>query len=143
MSSEQEIVKVTDKVKEYAELSKTIRVTQEKIKILNTKKKELYKELIPKLKSTNIEKCNLAFGTLKLIETNRKILPNKSNIKERYINFFNSRILEQDYCTGTAEQKATILFNFIYTESIEYKKEQSISMTYSKEFKDQLKDLKN
>ena len=52
MSSEQEIVKVTDKVKEYAELSKTIRVTQEKIKILNTKKKELYKELIPKLKST-------------------------------------------------------------------------------------------
>ena len=85
MSSEQEIVKVTDKVKEYAELSKTIRVTQDKIKILNTKKKELYKELIPKLKSTNIEKCNLAFGTLKLIETNRKILPNKSNIKT-YVN---------------------------------------------------------
>ena len=120
MSSEQEIVKVTDKVKEYAELSKTIRVTQEKIKILNTKKKELYKELIPKLKSTNIEKCNLAFGTLKLIETNRKILPNKSNIKERYINFFNSRILEQDYCTGTAEQKATILFNFIYNISLKF-----------------------
>lgn len=142
MASEQEISNVTNKVKEYAELSKTIKVTQEKVKILNLKKKELYKELIPKLKSTNIEKCNLAFGTLKVIESNRKVQPNKSNIKDRYIDFFNSRCLEQDYVTGSPEQKAGILFNFIYVDSVEYKKEQSISMTYSKEFKDQLKELK-
>jgi hypothetical protein len=75
--------KVIDKVKEYAELSKTIKVTQEKIKILNKRKKALYTELIPKLKTNNVEKCNLSFGTLKLTETNRKITPNKSNLKEK------------------------------------------------------------
>jgi hypothetical protein len=141
MASEQEISAVTNKVKEYAELSKTIKVTQEKIKVLNTRKKELYKELLPKLKSTNIQKCNLSFGTLKITETNRKIVPNRSNIKEKYIDFFNSRCLEQDYVTGSPEQKANILFNFIYIDSVEYKKENSISMLYSKEFKDQLKEL--
>ena len=137
----QEISKVSDKVKEYAELSKTIKVTQEKIKVLNKQKKKLYQELIPKLKANNIEKCNLPFGTLKVTETNRKIMPTKANIKDRYIIFYNSRCLEQDYITGTPEQKAGILYNFIYLDSVEYKKENSISMVYSKEFKDQLKEL--
>ena len=36
-----DISEVTDKVKEYAELSKTIKITQEKLKVLNKKKKEL------------------------------------------------------------------------------------------------------
>jgi hypothetical protein len=134
--------KVIDKVKEYAELSKTIKVTQEKIKILNKRKKALYTELIPKLKTNNVEKCNLSFGTLKVTETNRKITPNKSNLKERYTDFFNSRCLEQDYVNGGPEQKAEILFKFIYTDSVEYKKESTISMVYSKEFKDQLKEIK-
>jgi hypothetical protein len=141
MASEQEISIVTNKVKEYAELSKTIRIAQEKVKVLNKKKKALYQELVPKLKNTNIEKCNLAFGTLKVVETKRKILPTRANLKDRYQDFFRSRSHEQDFVTGNPEQKAEILFNFIYNESIEYKKEQSISMVYSKEFRDQLKDL--
>ena len=68
-------------------------------------------------------------------------MPTKANIKDRYVNFYNSRCLEQDYITGTPEQKAGILYNFIYLDSVEYKKENSISMVYSKEFKDQLKEL--
>jgi hypothetical protein len=132
---------IKDKVKEYAELSKSIKVTQQKVKLLNTRKKELYQELIPKLKNTNIQKCNLNFGTLKVVESKRKVVPNRTNIKEHYINFFNSRVLEQDYVTGSPEQKATILFDFIYKDSVEYKNEKSINILYSKEFKDQLKEL--
>jgi hypothetical protein len=134
-------MELKDKVKEYAELSKTIKITQEKVKILNKHKKQLQLEILPKLVNNKIEKCNLSFGTLKVVESNRKILPNKSNIKDRYTDFFNSRCLEQDYITGNAEQKAEILFKFIYTDSVEYKKENNLSMVYSKDFKDQLKEL--
>ncbi len=136
-----EINDVTEKVKEYAEISKTIKITQEKLKILNKKKKELYKVVVPKLKINNVTKCNLAFGTLKLIKSKRKITPNKVSMKERYIAFYNTRALEQDFVQGTPQQKSDILFNYIYVDNVETKEESTISMTYSKEFRDQFKQL--
>ena len=137
----EELSDVTEKVKEYAEISKTIKITQEKLKVLNNKKKILYKEVIPKLKQNNITKCNLPFGTLKVVKTKRKVTPNKNTIKDKYISFFNSRANDHDYISGTAEEKSNILFNYIYVDNIEFKEEQSISMTYSKEFKDTFKQL--
>jgi len=141
MATETEINDVTERVKEYAEISKTIKITQEKLKVLNKKKKELYKIVIPKLKTSNISKCNLSFGTLKVVKTKRKVTPNKVSMKDKYISFFNTRALEQDYIIGTPEVKSQILFNYIYVDNIETKEEQSISMTYNKEFKDQFKQL--
>ena len=141
MASEEEIEEVTEKVKEFAELSKTIKITQEKLKVLNKKKKELYKEVVPKLKTTNITKCNLAFGTLKVIKTKRKITPNRTSMKDKYISFFNTRAKDEDYVKGTPEEKSDILFKYIYVDNIEFKEEQSISMTYNKDFKDQFKKL--
>ena len=138
---ETEISDVTEKVKEYADICKTIKITQEKMKVLNKKKKELYKIVVPKLKSTNVTKCNLPFGTLKVVKTKRKVTPNKVSMKDKYISFFNTRALEQDYIIGTPEVKSQILFNYIYVDNIETKEEQSISMTYNKEFKDQFKQL--
>jgi len=142
MEAETALTEVTEKVKEYAEISKTIKITQEKLKVLNKKKKELYKDVIPKLKSSNITKCNLSYGTLKVTQVKRKIAPTKTNIKDKYISFFNTRALDIDFINGTPEQKATILHSYIYIENIEFKEEPSISMTYSKEFRDQFKDLK-
>jgi hypothetical protein len=139
--NEDEINDVTEKVKEYAELSKTIKITQEKLKVLNNKKKELYKVVLPKLRTNNVTKCNLSFGTLKLIKSKRKITPNKVSMKEKYTAFFNTRALEHDFISATPEEKSSILFNFIYVENIETKEESSISMTYSKEFKEQFKQL--
>jgi len=136
-----DISEVTEKVKEYAELSKTIKITQEKLKVLNKKKKELYKDVVPKLKSSNITKCNLPYGTLKVTKTKRKILPNKGNIKDKYIAFFNSKFHDEDFQKANAEEKTNILYNYIYIENIEYKEEHAISMTYSKDFKDQFKQL--
>ena len=142
MSSEQENLNdVTEKVKEYAELSKTIKITQEKLKVLNKKKKELYKEVVPKLKTNNVTKCNLPFGTLKVIKTKRKVTPNKVSMKDKFISFYNTRALDQDFVTGSPEAKSTILYNYIYVDNVEFKEEQSISMTYNKEFKDQFKQL--
>ena len=132
---------VTEKVKEYADVTKIIKITQEKLKILNKKKKELYKDVMPKLKSSNVTKCNLPFGTLKVVKTKRKVVPNKSSMKEKYTIFYNTRALEPDYINGTPEQKADIQYNFIYVDNIEFKEEQSITMTYSKEFKEQFKNL--
>jgi hypothetical protein len=136
-----EINDVSEKVREFAELSKTIKLTQEKLKVLNKKKKELYKEVVPKLKSNNVTKCNLPFGTLKFIKTKRKVTPNKVSMKDRYTSFYNTRALEEDFVTGTPEEKSQILFNYIYVDNIEFKEEQSISMTYSKDFRDQMKQL--
>ena len=141
MASQPEINDITEKVKEYAELSKTIKIVQEKLKVLNKKKKELYKEVIPKLKTGNVTKCNLSFGTLKVIKTKKKITPNKTSMKDKYILFFNTRALEQEYTMGSSEQKAEILFKHIYTDCIEYREDQSISMTYNKEFKEQMKQF--
>ena len=110
MASDVAINDVTEKVKEYAELSKTIKITQEKLKILNKKKKELYKEVVPKLKTSNVTKCNLSFGILKVVKKKTKISPTKMTMKEKYISFFNTRALDQDFINGTAEIKSTILF---------------------------------
>ena len=134
---------ISEKVKEYAELSKTIKVTQEKIKVLNKQKKILYKEVIPKLKSSNVTKCNLPFGTLRVIKTKRKVIPNKTSMKDKYISFFNTKAQEHEYISGSPEQKADILYKYIYIDNIEFKEESSISMTYSKEFRDQFKQLSN
>ena len=41
-SSDDNINDITEKVKEYAEISKTIKLTQEKLKVLNKKKRELH-----------------------------------------------------------------------------------------------------
>ena len=141
MSSGENLNDVTEKVKEYAELSKTIKITQEKLKVLNKKKKELYKEVVPKLKTNNVTKCNLPFGTLKVIKTKRKVTPNKVSMKDKFISFYNTRALDQDFVTGSPEVKSTILYNYIYVDNVEFKEEQSISMTYNKEFKDQFKQL--
>jgi len=140
-TTEEEINDVTEKVKEYAEISKTIKITQEKLKLLNKKKKELYKVVLPKLRINNVTKCNLPFGTLKLTKSKRKITPNKVSMKERYIAFYNTRALEQDFIQGTPEVKSDILFNYIYVDNVETKEESTISMTYCKEFRDQFKEL--
>ena len=139
--TEEEINDVTEKVKEYAEVSKTIKITQEKLKILNKKKKELYKVVVPKLKTSNVTKCNLPFGTLKVVKSKRKITPNKVSMKDRYISFFNTRALEREFIEATPEEKSVILFNYIYVDNVEFKEESTLSMTYSKEFRDQFKEM--
>ena len=138
---ETEINDVSEKVKEYADICKTIKITQEKMKILNKKKKELYKVVVPKLRSTNVTKCNLPFGTLKIVKTKRKVTPNKVSMKDKYNSFFNTRALEEDFINGSTEEKSEILFKYIYVDNIEFKEESTISMTYSKEFRDQFKQL--
>jgi len=135
------INEVTEKVKEYAEISKTIKITQEKLKVLNKKKKELYKEVVPKLKTTNITKCNLPFGTLKVVKTKRKVVPNKVTMKDKYTQFFNNYEHDLEFQQCLPEEKAQRLYKFIYVDNIEYKEESNITMTYSKDFKDQFKNL--
>jgi hypothetical protein len=137
----EEINDVTEKVKEYAEISKTIKITQEKLKVLNKKKQELYKVVVPKLKINNIQKCNLPYGTLKVVKTKRKVTPNKVSMKDKFISFFNTRALEDDFGKATPEEKSIILFNYIYVDNVEFKEESTISMTYNKDFKEQFKNF--
>ena len=138
---DQDLSEVTEKVKEYAEISKTIKLTQEKLKILNQKKKELYKEVVPRLKTTNITKCNLPFGTLKVVKTRRKIMPTRLTMKEKYLAFFNT-LFDQEFIDMSHEAKANSLFKYIYIDNIEYKEENNITMSYSKEFREQFKEFK-
>jgi hypothetical protein len=138
---ESEINDVSEKVKEYADLSKTIRVTQEKLKLLNKKKKLLYKEVMPKLKTNNVTKCNLPYGTLKMVKTKRKVMPNKATMKEKYALFFNTRANDEEYARATPEEKSEMLYSYIYIDNIEFKEEQTISMTYSKEFLGKFKEM--
>ena len=138
--NEQNINEVTEKVKEYAEISKSIKITQEKLKILNKKKKELYKEVAPKLKTTNITKCNLPFGTLKVVKTKRKIMPSKVTMKDKYISFFNTSF-DNQFISASPEEKAEILYRYIYIDNIEFKEESNITMTYSKDFRETFKQL--
>ena len=138
---EPDINEVSEKVKEYAELSKTIKITQEKLKLLNKKKKQLYKDVLPKLKTNNITKCNLPFGTLKMTKSKRKVVPNKATMKEKYISFFNTTGGQRDFFDASPEKKTDLLYNYIYIDNIEFKEEHTISMSYSKEFTDQFKQL--
>ena len=136
-----DIDNITEKVKEYAEISKTIKITQEKLKVLNKKKKELQKEVIPKLKINNVTKCNLPYGTLNVTKTKRKVLPTKTTIKDKYICFFNTKYSDPDFIRANPTEKADMLYKYLYIDNIEYKEENIISMTYSKDFKEQCKQL--
>jgi hypothetical protein len=110
-----DIDNITEKVKEYAEISKTIKLTQEKLKILNKKKKELQKEVVPKLKINNVTKCNLPYGTLNMTKTKRKIIPTKMNIKTKYIYFFNT-YNNSEFYKMSAEEKSELLYKYIYID---------------------------
>jgi hypothetical protein len=136
-----EINDISEKVKEYGEISKTIKITQEKLKILNKKKKELHKEVVPKLKQNNVTKCNLSYATLKVTNVKRKILPNKTNISEKYLNFFNTRALEPDFVNGTPQERTEIIHKYIYVDNVEYKEDSTLSMVYSKDFNKKMKEL--
>jgi hypothetical protein len=122
------------------EISKTIKLTQEKLKVLNKKKKELHKEVVPRLKQNNVTKCNLSYGTLNLNKTKRKIVPTKVTLKTKYNYFFNT-YNNNEFIKMPPQDKAELLYKFIYVDNIEYREEHVISMTYSKEFKDQCKEL--
>ena len=139
--SDNNLEDITEKVKEYADLSKTIKITQEKLKVLNKKKKELYKDVLPKLKITNVTKCNLSYGTLKVIKTKRKITPNKSSIKDKFVSFFNTEGKDREFIESSPEQKAQRLYDYLYVKNVEFKEDSSITMTYNKEFKEQFKQL--
>jgi hypothetical protein len=139
--SEKDISEASEKVKEYAEITKAIKITQEKLKVLTKRKSELHKEVIPKLKTCNISKCNLPFGTLKLITSNRKLPPTKKNIQEKYEYFFKTRAKESDFTNGNNIQKAAIMYNYIYNECAEKIQTNSLSIVYNKEFKEEMKNL--
>jgi hypothetical protein len=62
-------------------------------------------------------------------------------MKDKYVAFFNTVGLSQEFLAQKPEEKAESLYKFVYIDNIEYREEQSISMTYSKEFKDQFKQL--
>jgi hypothetical protein len=100
------------------------------------------KEVAPKLKTSNVTKCNFQFGTLKVVKSKRKVMPTKLTIKEKYIAFFNTRAMEHDFISGSPEVKSQIMYNFIYVDNIEFKESTSLSMTYNKDFRDQFKELK-
>ena len=109
--------------------------------MLNKKKKQLYKDVLPKLKTNNITKCNLPFGTLKMTKSKRKIVPNKATMKEKYISFFNTNGNDHEFLNSTPEKKADILYSYIYINNLEFKEEHMITMSYSKEFNEQFKQL--
>ena len=138
--NQQNLLEVTEKVKEYAEVQKNIKIIQEKLKVLNKKKKELYKEVAPKLKTTNITKCNLPFGTLKVVKTKRKVMPSKVTMKDKYISFFNSSF-DESFINASPEEKAETLYRYIYIDNLEFKEESNITMTYSKEFRETFKQM--
>jgi hypothetical protein len=139
-STDENINDITEKVKEYAEISKTIKLTQEKLKVLNKKKRELHKEVVPKLKQSNVTKCNLPYGTLNVTKTKRKIVPTKVTIKGKYSYFFND-YNNSEFFKMPPDQKAELLYKYIYIDNIEYREDHTISMCYSKEFKEQCKQI--
>jgi hypothetical protein len=137
-----DVGEVSEKVKEYAELSKTIKIMQEKLKFLNKQKKELYKEVTPMLKTTNITKCNLAFGTLKVNKSKRKIMPTKTTMKDKYSSFFSTIHGDKSFYDLDPIKQAERMYTYIYVDNVEFKELHSITMTYNKEFREQFKQLK-
>ena len=136
--SQEQINETSEKVKEYAEISKVIKITQEKLKVLNKRKLQLHKEVIPRLKVSNISRCNLAFGTLKLQTTQRKVAPTKMTIQNKYEHFFQTMGKEHEFLSASPEEKAKILYKFVYIDNAETKEAHSLTMLYNKDFKQEL-----
>ena len=76
-----------------------------------------------------------------MVKTKRKIVPNKASMKEKYVLFFNTTGSNTEYTSGNPEQKSEILYKYIYIDNLEFKEDTTISMTYSKDFREQFKGL--
>jgi hypothetical protein len=61
-------------------------------------------------------------------------------IKGKYSYFFND-YNNSDFFKMHPDQKAELLYKYIYIDNIEYREDHTISMCYSKEFKEQCKQI--
>jgi hypothetical protein len=132
---------VKERIKELGDVNKQLKITATKTKLLNNRKKELNKFILPCLRKKEIKKCNLPSGTLQIKATKRKIPPKKATIKERYEAFFRERALDRDFKEGNAKEKAEIFYKYIYEETVEYVEGHNLTFTLDRQIQKQLNEL--
>lgn len=132
---------VKEKIKELGDVNKQLKITATKTKLLNKRKKELNKFILPSLRKKEIKKCNLPSGTLQVKATKRKVPPKKATVKERYEAFFRERALDKDFVEGGAKEKAEIFYKYIYEETVEYIEGHNLTFTLDRQIQKQLNEL--
>ena len=132
---------VKEKIKELGDVNKQLKVTAMKTKLLNKRKKELNKFILPCLRKKEISKCNLPSGTLQVKATKRKVPPKKASLKEKFESFFMSRALDRDFIEAGGKEKAMIMYNYIYVENVEYVEGHNLTFSLDKVIKKQLESL--
>ena len=132
---------VKEKIKELGDVNKQLKITAVKTKLLNKRKKELNKFILPCLRKKEIAKCNLPSGTLQIKATKRKVAPKKDTLNDKFESFFMERALEKDFVGGSAKEKARIMYNWIYVEQVEYVEGHNLTFSLDKQIKKQLDSL--
>jgi hypothetical protein len=109
---------------EIRNINQKLKPLQDKLKELKQSKKTLESTICNFMSTNEIAECKLSEGSLLFKESKNVIPLSKENIRQNIIKFYKTQISDE-FKKSSAENKAEILFNFVY-ENREYKENKSL-----------------
>jgi len=108
----------------------------EQIKLLKSQKGLLEQEIVKFMKNNAVSFCNLpgkssgdSKGAIAYTTTSRKIPVTQEYVRKALVRFFKDEF-DEDFLTLDAEEKADLIYNFVYVEKPSIKKETIKKVAY-------------
>jgi predicted nucleic acid-binding Zn-ribbon protein len=99
---------------EIKNINDRIKPLQSKLKELKDSKKQLEGNICSFMQTNDIGECKLSEGALVYKESKNVVPLSKNGIKENLLKFFTEKSNLDDFKKATNEEKAEILFSYVY-----------------------------
>ena len=99
---------------EIKNINDRIKPLQSKLKELKDSKKQLEGNICSFMQTNDIGECKLSEGALVYKESKNVVQLSKNGIKENLLKFFTEKSNLDDFKKATNEEKAEILFSYVY-----------------------------
>jgi len=124
-----DVTQLTEIENEIKELKKKMKPIQEKIKELTAIKKQKTTEVLSFMETNELDNCNTDHGTLEMKDCKKTKTVSKGDVYDRLLKYFETE--EDKNNTGSAEERARKLHNYIYIEGRETTVEKTLKTTLS------------
>lgn len=122
-----DVTQLTEIENEIKELKKKMKPIQEKIKELTAIKKQKTTEVLSFMETNELDNCNTDNGTLEMKDCKKTKTVSKGDVYDRLLKYFETG--EDKNNTGSSEERARKLHNYIYVEGRETTIEKTLKTT--------------
>ena len=122
-----DVTQLTEIENEIKELKKKMKPIQEKIKELTAIKKQKTTEVLSFMETNELDNCNTDNGTLEMKDCKKTKTVSKGDVYDRLLKYFETD--EDKSNTGSSEERARKLHNYIYVEGRETTIEKTLKTT--------------